>query len=61
MREFVELSIPHDATAAIARLHTVAQVVERDYEGAAARFKARLPPHLHSEFEPYLVPEPPPA
>ena len=61
VREFVELSIPHDATAAIARLHTVAQVVERDYEGAAARFKARLPPHLHSEFEPYLVPEPPPA
>jgi hypothetical protein len=33
----------------------MAQVVERSYDGAAARFKARIPPHLHQEFAPYIV------
>ena len=38
--------------------HAVAQVVERDYSGDNARFKARIPPHLRSEFALYVVPEP---
>ena len=58
VREFLDLSIPHDASAVVARLHAVAQVVERDYSGDTARFKARIPPHLRSEFASYVVPEP---
>ena len=57
MREFVELSVPHENSAVIARLHAVGQVVERDYEGETARFKARIPPHLHEEFAPFIVQE----
>jgi len=56
-REFMELSVPHEAAAVIARLHAVGQVIERDYEGEKARFKARIPPHLHEEFAPYIVQE----
>ncbi len=55
IREFLDLSIPHGASAAIARLHAVGQVIERDYEGETARFKARIPPHLHAEFAPFIV------
>lgn len=55
IREFVELAVPHGESAVIARLHQTAQVVERDYEGDRARFKARIPPHLHAEFAPYIV------
>jgi len=55
IREFMELSVPHDRTGVIARLHEVAQVVERDYNGDQARFKARIPPHLHGEFAPFFV------
>jgi GTP-binding protein HflX len=58
VREFLDLSIPHEEAAVVARLHAVAQVVERNYEGDTARFKARIPPHLRSEFAPYLAPEP---
>ena len=58
VREFLDLSIPHDASAVVARLHAVAQVVERDYSGATARFKARIPPHLRSEFASYVMAEP---
>jgi GTP-binding protein HflX len=55
IREFVELKIPHDKPQVMARLHEVAQVVERDYKGkTAARFKARIPPHLRREFEPFI-------
>jgi GTP-binding protein HflX len=54
-REFVELSVPHDASAVIARLHTVGQVIERNYEGQQAHFKVRIPPHLHPEFAEYIV------
>ena len=54
IREFVELKIPHDKPEIMARLHAVAQVVERDYQGKAARFKARIPPHLRREFEPFI-------
>lgn len=55
IREFMELAVPHDRTGVIARLHEVAQVVERDYNGDQARFKARIPPHLHEEFAPFFV------
>jgi GTPase len=57
VREFVDLSIPHENSSVIARLHAVAQVVERDYSGETARFKARIPPHLRSEFASYTLPE----
>jgi GTP-binding protein HflX len=55
IREFVELSLPHEASDVIARLHSVAQVVETNYEGEEARFKARIPPHFHGEFAKYIV------
>ncbi len=54
IREFVELKIPHDQPQVMARLHQVAQVVERDYKGKQARFKARIPPHLRAEFAPFI-------
>ena len=57
IREFVELSVPHGQSAVIARLHEVAQVTERDYAGEQARFRARIPPHFHDEFAPYIVRE----
>jgi GTP-binding protein HflX len=53
-REFLELHIPHADSAIVARLHAVAQVVERDYSGPSARFKARIPPHLRREFASYI-------
>jgi len=57
IREFMELEVPHGHSHVIARLHEVAQVVERNYDGAAARFKARIPPHLHDEFARFFVRE----
>ena len=56
-REFLELKIPHEQSAVIARLHQVGQVVERRYNGKAAKFKVRIPPHHHAEFAPYIVRE----
>jgi len=57
IREFLELEIPHEAASVIARLHELGQVIERNYEGSCARFKARIPPHLREEFAPYMVRE----
>jgi GTP-binding protein HflX len=57
IREFLELAVPHERADVIARLHEVAQVVERDYEGEAAKFKARIPPHFHHEFASFVVKE----
>ncbi|MEY4388066.1 MAG: GTPase HflX [Verrucomicrobiota bacterium] len=57
IREFVELAVPHERSDVIARLHEVGQVVERDYEGETARFKVRIPPHFHHEFEKFVVKE----
>ena len=54
VREFLELRVPHERSAVIARLHEVGQIVERDYTGEQARFKARIPPHVRAEFEPYI-------
>ena len=61
IREFVELSVPHEAASVIARLHAVGHVVERDYSGERAWFKARVPPRLHEEFAPFIVQEPRPV
>ena len=57
LREFVELSVPHEQSGVIARLHAVAQVIERRYTGKTARFKARIPPQFHREFKQFLVRE----
>jgi len=54
-RELVDLAVPHGDSAVIARLHEVGQVLERDYAGDTARFKARLPPHYRGEFAAYIV------
>ncbi|HEY3914645.1 MAG TPA: GTPase HflX [Verrucomicrobiae bacterium] len=57
IRDYVELRVPHDESAVIARLHEVAQVTERNYEGEIARFRARIPPHFRREFEQYICNE----
>ena len=57
VRDFVELAIPHVAAGVVARLHALGQVVEREYDGEVARFKARIPPHLRAEFAPFIVGE----
>lgn len=56
-REFLELRIPHERSEVIARLHKVGQVIERRYNGKAAKFKARIPPHFHAEFAPFIASE----
>ncbi|HEY6166804.1 MAG TPA: GTPase HflX [Verrucomicrobiae bacterium] len=55
IRDFVELKVPHEKSAVIARLHAVAQVTERSFNGKAAKFKARIPPHLREEFAAFIV------
>jgi GTPase len=55
-REFLELRIPHERAEVIARLHQIGQVVERRYHGKSAKFKARIPPHFHGEFAPFILP-----
>ena len=54
-REFLELKIPHEQSAVIARLHKVGQVIERRYNGKTAKFKVRIPPHFHDEFEQFIA------
>ena len=54
VREMVELTVPHGASAVIARLHRVGQIVEQAYEDEHARLKVRIPPHLHWEFEAFI-------
>jgi len=56
-REFLELRVPHEQSAVIARLHKVGQVLERRYSGKTARFKVRIPPHHHAEFAEFIVKE----
>lgn len=50
LRMLLDLEIPFEASDVIARLHQVGQVVEKDYNGPAARLKVRVPPHLVNEF-----------
>jgi GTPase len=54
-REFLELRVPHEQAAVIARLHKVGEVLERRYSGKTARFKARIPPHHHQEFAEFIM------
>ena len=58
IRKMVDVEIPHDQSAVIARLHATGQVLESDYEGTTARFKALIPPYMRDEFSSYIVPEP---
>jgi len=58
VRRLVELSVPHEQAAVIARVHALGQVVRTDYEGPTARLTARIPPHVMFEFERFLVNEP---
>ena len=55
IREFLDLRIPQEKAALIARVHAVGQVVESRYTGKTARFKVRIPPHLVEEFARYVV------
>ncbi len=54
-RELLELKIPHEEAAVIARLHKVGQVLERRYLAKTAKFKARIPPYHHAEFAAFIV------
>jgi GTP-binding protein HflX len=51
----MEFAVPHDKPEVVARLHEVGQVIERNYRGKVTRLKARIPPHLHEEFAPFIV------
>ena len=53
-RRYVELAIPHEEAAVIARLHEVGQVVQRNYKGRYAYFKARIPPNCLPQFERFV-------
>jgi GTP-binding protein HflX len=55
IREFLDLRVPQEKAAVIARIHAVGQVVESRYSGKNARFKVRIPPHLVDEFTPFVV------
>jgi GTP-binding protein HflX len=59
IREFLDLRVPQEKAAVIARIHAVGQVVTSRYSGKNARFKVRIPPHLHDEFAPFVVAEQP--
>jgi GTPase len=57
-RDLVELRVPYQDSATIAKLHALGQVVEQDYEDGGsgmARFKARIPPYLRAELAAYVV------
>ena len=56
VREFLDLRVPQEKAAVIARIHAVGQIVASRYSGKNARFKVRIPPHLREEFAPYIVP-----
>ena len=57
VREFLDLRVPQEKAAVIARIHAVGQVVTSRYTGKHARFKVRIPPHLHGEFAPFAAAE----
>jgi len=57
VRELVELKIPHEQAAVIARLHQLGQVLESRYLAKAGKFKARIPPHHHAEFAEFIIGE----
>jgi GTP-binding protein HflX len=55
IRDVLDLRVPQEQAAVIARIHAVGQVVSSRYGGKNARFKVRIPPHLREEFSPFLV------
>jgi GTPase len=55
IREFLDLRVPQEKAAVIARIHAVGQVVSSRYTGRSARFKVRIPPHLLEEFSAFVV------
>jgi GTP-binding protein HflX len=57
VREFLDLRVPQEKAAVIARIHAVGQVVTSRYSSKTARFKVRIPPHLHAEFAAYILSE----
>jgi GTP-binding protein HflX len=57
IRKFLDLRVPQEKAAVIARVHAVGQIVEERYSGKTARFKVRIPPHLVEEFAKYVVEE----
>ncbi|MDP6892195.1 MAG: hypothetical protein QF731_03370, partial [Verrucomicrobiota bacterium] len=57
VRQMVEISIPHSKSNVIARLHEVGQVLERNYDGEEAFFKALIPPNYLDYFESYIMVE----
>ena len=57
IRDFLTLWIPHTQPQTIARLHAVAQIVEQDYSGEQAYFRARIPPHVRHEFDRFVQEE----
>jgi GTP-binding protein HflX len=57
VRDFLELRVPQEKAAVIARIHAVGQVVSSRYTSKTARFKVRIPPHLREEFASFVVAE----
>ena len=57
VREFLDLRVPLEKAAVLARIHAVGQVVTSRYSGKTARFKVRIPPHLQQEFAVFVVAE----
>jgi len=57
IREFVECACRMGNRRSSRGCTKWAQVTERDYAGEQARFRARIPPHFHSEFAPFIVRE----
>jgi GTP-binding protein HflX len=55
IREFLDLRVPQEKAAVIARVHAVGQIVSSRYSGKNARFKVRIPPHLVEEFAAFVV------
>jgi len=55
IRDVLDLRVPLELAAVIARIHAVGQVVASRYGGKNARFKVRIPAHLRDEFLPFVV------
>jgi GTP-binding protein HflX len=54
-RERLELEIPHDAPAVLARAYAMGQVMSCEHGDHATHIKICIPPHLQREFESYRV------
>lgn len=55
IRSLMDLAVPFEESGVLARLHEVGQILEKDYNGAKARLKVQVPPHLANEFERFEV------